>query len=35
MERENAKLREEGKSLINDFQKQLDLRDDEIRNLNY
>lgn len=35
MERENAKLREEMKGYITDFQKQLDLRDDEIRNLNY
>lgn len=35
MERENAKLREEMKSYITDFQKQLDLRDDEVRNLNY
>lgn len=35
MERENAKLREEMKGYITEFQKQLDLRDDEIRNLNY
>ena len=35
MERENGKLREEMRQQIDDFQRQLDNRDNEIRNLNH
>jgi hypothetical protein len=35
MERENSNLREEMKGYISDFQKQLDNRENEIRNLTF
>lgn len=34
MERENSKLREEMRQNIDDYQRQLDIRDNEIRGLN-
>jgi len=35
MERENGKLREEMHQQVDDFQRQLDIRENEIRGLNH